>query len=368
MSNKDDETPPPKATAAVLHFLKNLNNKDIFSSHGGTEKISEAFNNSKNLSMKIELDSDQCLSMSPSQITGAVFKLKINRSNGQIENELKCVVDKLYSADGSIDFQYLPINKSQKFEDLSESCGIEEMAVQHKNWFLENVSIFHGNFSYMISKNSSIEQLQFDKIMDRKDNHGMNKENFVYSFSAENVPDPIPQEQINHVVKESKSNKKYFLEIIQKFNEQPVWNSQFLLDQITKDSNRKVYLVKFLRMVAYRFTDGPWQRLWIRRGYDPRQDKLSKMNQVVWLRAGTQTTISKYYPKSKVINHTVTKENLMYFARSAVQLSQIEIDEVKKEIKKNDGLVFSYLMHNNVFRKISALKLTDGAFQVQLKE
>jgi hypothetical protein len=32
-----------------------------------------------------------------------------------------------------------------------------------------------------------------------------------------------------------------------------------------------------LPFVAYYFTDGPWQRTWVRYGYDPRTDKESRM-------------------------------------------------------------------------------------------
>lgn len=37
------------------------------------------------------------------------------------------------------------------------------------------------------------------------------------------------------------------------------------------------YLFRLLPLIGYYFTNGPWKKLWIKYGYDPRANATSKM-------------------------------------------------------------------------------------------
>ncbi len=50
-------------------------------------------------------------------------------------------------------------------------------------------------------------------------------------------------------------------------------------------------LLELLRVVAYNMSNGPWRGLWVRYGYDPGQDPVARLYQVIdvrWTEAGLQ--------------------------------------------------------------------------------
>lgn len=49
--------------------------------------------------------------------------------------------------------------------------------------------------------------------------------------------------------------------------------------------------LELLRVVAYNMSNGPWRGLWCRYGYDPSQDPVARVYQVIdvrWTEAGLQ--------------------------------------------------------------------------------
>jgi general transcription factor 3C polypeptide 5 (transcription factor C subunit 1) len=92
-------------------------------------------------------------------------------------------------------------------------------------------------------------------------------------YSASQVPtQPLPDALL---VTSSATTEACELLIIQLFDKRPVWSLAALRANLAMEYNK--YLKKLLPKVAYYFKDGPWRKLWIKFGYDPRLHQHAKM-------------------------------------------------------------------------------------------
>ena len=93
------------------------------------------------------------------------------------------------------------------------------------------------------------------------------------------------QKEIPHNVRKELSEVQYAIEacrslelrqllhkVFEKFEEHPVWQTTRLFDSLNILAKQATPVLKFMHLFTYRITNGPWQRMWIRQGYDPRKE------------------------------------------------------------------------------------------------
>lgn len=69
-----------------------------------------------------------------------------------------------------------------------------------------------------------------------------------------------------------------FRNFIQAFDERPIWSRNALLATIECGAHTLKHL---LPVIAYYMITGPWARLWVRFGYDPKLHPEAKMYQLI---------------------------------------------------------------------------------------
>lgn len=62
------------------------------------------------------------------------------------------------------------------------------------------------------------------------------------------------------------------------FDQRPIWTRNSLLYHL---KITEVILKRIIHHVAYFFCNGPWNRCWVKYGYDPRKDPKAKIYQIV---------------------------------------------------------------------------------------
>ncbi|MEN2500682.1 MAG: General transcription factor 3C polypeptide 5, partial [Marteilia pararefringens] len=103
-------------------------------------------------------------------------------------------------------------------------------------------------------------------------------------FSDDKVPESLFQETIDRILCRTKENRKIYEAIIKKFDEQPIWSTNELILTLRTSVPIELKHMGFFRKVAYKFFDGPFMNLWIKKGYDPRINRSAAIYQVVPVR------------------------------------------------------------------------------------
>jgi len=86
----------------------------------------------------------------------------------------------------------------------------------------------------------------------------------------------------NVEIKLSAIDKEKLCRIQTMFDERPIWSFVALKSSVSIEDVSS--LKGLLPLVAYYFNNGPWRRVWVRMGYDPRKDPQSRIYQVIDLR------------------------------------------------------------------------------------
>nr|XP_043607063.1 general transcription factor 3C polypeptide 5-like isoform X2 [Erigeron canadensis] len=98
------------------------------------------------------------------------------------------------------------------------------------------------------------------------------------NFDIKDVPKKVNWESF---IKEGTDEWKYQMAICKLFDERPVWVRQSLSEHLSSKGLRPGSSIfkRILSRAAYYFSKGPFQRFWIRKGYDPRKDPESRIYQ-----------------------------------------------------------------------------------------
>ncbi|KAL7134463.1 hypothetical protein ABFS83_11G028700 [Erythranthe nasuta] len=124
------------------------------------------------------------------------------------------------------------------------------------------------------------------------------------------------------------------------FDERPVWVKKSLAEQL-HDRGLNVenkMLKRFLVVVAYYFSNGPYLRFWIRKGYDPRQDPESRIYQRTDFRV--PPSLRSYCYREAVSGSKSRWEDICAFrvfprkCQISLQLFELKDDYIQQEIRK----------------------------------
>ncbi|XP_051149413.1 uncharacterized protein LOC127264081 [Andrographis paniculata] len=124
------------------------------------------------------------------------------------------------------------------------------------------------------------------------------------------------------------------------FDERPLWVknsfSEHLLDRGLNVGSKT--LKRLLFIAAYYFSNGPYRRVWIRKGYDPRKDPESRIYQRIDFRV--PPSLRSYRDDSDIYGVKIRWMDLCAFkvfprkSQILLQLIELEDDYIQEEIKK----------------------------------
>ncbi|XP_019174383.1 PREDICTED: general transcription factor 3C polypeptide 5-like isoform X2 [Ipomoea nil] len=125
------------------------------------------------------------------------------------------------------------------------------------------------------------------------------------------------------------------------FDERPVWAKESLTELLLEKGIelREGMLKRLLFREAYYFSQGPFRRLWIRKGYDPRTDPESRIYQSVDFRV-SQPSLQRYCEAQAESGVKLRWKDICSFkvfpskCQTSLQLFELVDDYIQEEIKK----------------------------------
>ncbi|KAL6254602.1 hypothetical protein P5V15_014652 [Pogonomyrmex californicus] len=172
------------------------------------------------------------------------------------------------------DFQYIPITQSRSNPKKLECIYnlIYPTGIPLYSWLKNDVPYFlpPAVFSRMDTVQQYIPKTEIDS---NPENVGKIKKchagfpNYIY-FSTSEVP-TVPPKGIETAMKVKLLQNTHLEQVRQLFKERPIWSKNAIMYKTQFTSEQLKIL---LPSVAYYFMTGPWRIMWIKLGYDPRQD------------------------------------------------------------------------------------------------
>ncbi|KAL7063751.1 hypothetical protein AAHC03_0559 [Spirometra sp. Aus1] len=301
----------PSRDFYVVNYPAIVQNDDrAIQSLGGITGISKTFNSSSRR-LKLTFRPDMLLSKpvfgDPSPSTALVVRARRlrNKRTGEekVQAEILGIIPRTYSFNGLMDFQYGPFEKLPP-----EQCNIPGKSDQFRVFYdklivrepTRSLDLHLDNdaplcvppilftrldqpLAYCFS--SRFRTNEYIELDSQSQNHPYHrKERKSYAmFVNFNEPTPMAAhpgalEAISNLPAPS---RKLAHDIEKLFRKRPAWTRSALLYGLrhlhARDSSMKLILPAF----AYYMPNGPWSRVWIRFGYDPRADPSSRIYQTV---------------------------------------------------------------------------------------
>ncbi len=228
---------------------------------------------------------------------------KRTRRDGTVERKVTAnivgTVDATFRFNNLCDFQYLPVERSEKDGEyrsiydqvhfagrLVDSSWLEaeEGAKKKTPLFLPPAAFSRMDQpqDYQYRREAAGEKSSsgaasssgpapyniIGRTRQRRSHHAI----FV-TFDVDRIPER-PREVAVDQVKVKFIGKRQQEEVRRRFEECPIWSKNALLAQCGGTSAVPPLHLKFiLPTLAYYFTTGPWRNQWVRFGYDPRKDR-----------------------------------------------------------------------------------------------
>ncbi|XP_043279585.1 general transcription factor 3C polypeptide 5 [Venturia canescens] len=238
------------------------------------------------------------------------------------------------------DFQFLAIGKSvtdpKIVEDIYESVYPTEIPVHR--WLQKKVPYFLPPPAF--SRIDSVQHLSLKTEKDKGPKNVIGKtrkrlagfSNFINFDSPETPCEPPPG--IETALRIKFLQKSHLERIRRIFEERPVW-SKNALTYVTEFSGEQLKFL--LPSVAYYFMTGPWRTMWVKLGYDPRQDPQARKYQTLdyRLRAmhGLELTVNRKRTSS---DYTLPYKSTPIIKPRATILTSMQD---QREIGKKDQLL-----------------------------
>lgn len=160
---------------------------------------------------------------------------------------------------------------------------------------------------------------------------------FGIDFGIKDVPKKVKWETF---LQEGTNDWNYQMAVCELFDERPIWIKQSLSEHLSNkglkigDNTMKMLLF----VAAYYFSNGPFLKFYIRRGYDPRKDSESRIYQRIDFRV--PPALRTYCDKGIASGSKHKWEDLCAFrvfpykCQTSFQLYELADDYIQQEIKK----------------------------------
>lgn len=113
-----------------------------------------------------------------------------------------------------------------------------------------------------------------------------------------------------------------------------------LLSMLPKIIN-SIFSFSVLPLIAYNFMSGPFKRLWIKLGYDPRSDPCSKIYQSLDIRVPKNATVIESHTHSRVggVDSSSGEVNkCLFFCINCMQQAKKQHNPISLERQKVDNI------------------------------
>lgn len=97
-------------------------------------------------------------------------------------------------------------------------------------------------------------------------------------FNIKEIPEKVQWEEF---ISRDSEQWKWQMAVSKLFDERPIWPKSSISDRLLDEGLKfnSIMLKRLLLGIAYYFSNGPFLRFWIRKGYDPRKDPESRIYQ-----------------------------------------------------------------------------------------
>lgn len=246
------------------------------------DERNRASTSGRTLELRLNKDADRAL------LTG-----RIARSNGMVlkvdwkENrvvqgaELVARLENTYVFDGMADFQYqLPSNsrKTAEYVMNGNDVTIESMIGETGNEELQLLPPFFAKVDQPLEYNfKEYYAPEHARVYPKEAGKVFKSTVQTVDYRVNEVPAALEERSF------PKDLPEELVEIIKNmFQERPVWSIGNITERL-KDFPAGS-LRKALAYHCYRFANGPWGKLWVRNGYDPRLDQRAGLYQALYYR------------------------------------------------------------------------------------
>ncbi|CAF0718764.1 unnamed protein product [Adineta steineri] len=370
---------------AVQHPCHVVNCDRAIETLGGRQRLVDVFTHSTTSQLTCSFTPsniyERPLRAERQKTTGLLLRLRRNKHTKTVKSiHVIGILDTSYSFESLADFQYLPmIKKNDQYESFLNRVALNRQCLDKEN--LERpcplmcipaiFSRFFDPTDYAFRPEPKARPKRTATTITRAkqamNSNKLTKRNVRSSaahhigFDATTVPTgPKSSNDLYTNVDQS-----IITHLRRLFDQRPVWTRNSLLYHL---KITEVILKRIIHHVAYFFCNGPWNRCWVKYGYDPRSDTKSKIYQIVDYRvraildpeknlvksrtsrayhrsslipgqmSSTATTISASNTKNYAEEMYMFKRTSLPVARSIhYQLIDIQLEEVQQMVHSNDG-------------------------------
>eukprot|EP00963_Diacronema_lutheri_P010120 scaffold967_cov321-Pavlova_lutheri.AAC.9 len=236
----------------------------------------------RTLELRLRKDADRPL------ITGRIAKssgmvLKVDWKEGrEVQRaELVARLEHTYVFDGMADFQYQPPPKPRRTADYlmnEDDVTIESMIGETGQEELYLLPPFFAKVDQPLEYNfKEYYAPEHARVYPKEAGKAFKSPIQTVDYRVNVVPAAMAERSL------SKDIPKQLVDTIKTmFDEKPVWSIGSIMERL-KDFNAGT-VRKVLAHNCYRFANGPWGKLWVRNGYDPRVDPQAGMYQALYYR------------------------------------------------------------------------------------
>ena len=145
-------------------------------------------------------------------------------------------------------------------------------------------SRFDSSMEYYFRNDTKHRDISLRKELERQEKLsiiGRTRKSRSILATLLNWTDPTPLEPSPHVIhslNDISPNDHLFQKLIKCFDERPIWSRNALVGKLGCE---RVDIKLMLPKISYYFVNGPFRCMWIRFGFDPRQQKDSKKYQTL---------------------------------------------------------------------------------------
>ncbi|MBA0583767.1 hypothetical protein Gorai_014611 [Gossypium raimondii] len=270
------------------------------------------------------------------------FQVEVERPEEEEEEEeesnlcadIVCRVSEAYNFDGMADYQHvLPVHANAARKRKGNWVEAEETSFE-KGGFMDVdqedvMMILPPLFSPKDMPENVV--LRPSTILSSKKNQEV-----AVHYSAQ-VPKNVNWEE--HITQGSEQ-WEWQMTVSKLFEERPIWPKESVTERLLQKGLKFSHLVlkRLLLGVAYYFSNGPFRRFWIRKGYDPRKDPESRIYQRTDFRVPEPL---RNYADANVANNLTHKwgdlcsfQVFPYKFQMILQLFELDDDYIQQEIRK----------------------------------
>lgn len=251
--------------------------------------------------------------------------------------EVVAMIPAVYQFKGMADFQYVPpsevVVKEQRgaFQLVSQDWGEKDEPMHLPPPIFSKVDMpqnyrFLPNLLFRV-----VEEQGPDGEVTKKFERALRRQPATsfrlpaVAFDEEVVPQGAPPDD----QRKSKDLKRLEGLLRTLFEQRPVWSTVALRANVPSELASKVK--RALSAVAYHFKSGPWRKMWVRYGYDPRQHTDARVYQVIDFRVPPGHTrqrhlgYTQHAPRRRKLNMQMDVSTMLEPASAPSQVERKEL-------------------------------------------